>query len=109
MNVKQIAQVVSSKYMHIHRGAMPWEGKVCLFGNDGNVDSEPSTLRAELRRQGIRELGFATYDDYTWVIMVDSQDVRGLNDLVWEVAEQVWQEGGTLNECQKSLSEKNIA
>jgi hypothetical protein len=86
-----MAQYVAENLSDTPRGAI--EGRQSrvsiVFGNeDGRdhtaVQDEVTRIRDDLDQQGIRVLGFAAApgDGETWAMIVESEDIPLLNDLV---------------------------
>jgi hypothetical protein len=86
-----MAQYVAANITQVHRGAL--EGRQSrvsvLFGNDSRMDppmvqDEVSRIREALEQVGIRILGFGLDPEqsHTWAMIVESEDLPLLNDLV---------------------------
>jgi hypothetical protein len=86
-----MAQYVAENLAETPRGAI--EGRQSrvsiLFGNEAGrdpaaVQDEVGRVRVGLEQEGIRILGFAAApgDGETWVMIVESEDIPLLNDLV---------------------------
>ena len=104
-----VANFLHEHLYQAHRGALRYTNKISvIFGNDGyGVDggfdarSEVMHLRQSLLEAGISELGFGLCDDrYTWCLLVESDNTKFLNDLVWSASPF----GGSNNETQKGVA-----
>lgn len=93
----ETANHISENLFHCHRGALRCrfgqETANIVFGNDGysgNEDcrarKEVEALRKHLETEGIAELGFGvdSNNGCTWVMLVDSNDLKRLESLVWD-------------------------
>jgi hypothetical protein len=95
---REAALLLNNHYFQAHRGAILWcPGITAIFGNDGYApvghESDEATLRAQNEVEAIRallkerrtqEIAFnTTPDGYSWVILADTTDARGWNDLIW--------------------------
>ena len=96
-----------------HRGAFPWQEPGCAvaFGNDGYGQSqearnEVQRLRELCEEEGLDILGFGLDpdDDYTWVMLVGTDDADLLDDLVWQACRESWPDGGTNNQLQRQIA-----
>jgi hypothetical protein len=99
---------VGTHMFSAHRGAMPWRqtGISVVFGNDDYADDprskdEVSKVKDWLTERNIKMLGFGIDPDdgYSWAMLVETSDIRMLNDLVWSS----WDDG------QGSVSQYQIA
>jgi hypothetical protein len=98
-----------------HRGAMPLMGRVIAFGNDGcredaRAQEEVEILRQHCSAEGIDILGFGTdpTDGYTWAMILDTDDVELVDDLVWVACHEAWGDGGTCSTLQRSIAWQTI-
>jgi len=72
-----------------HRGALLWYPDVsAIFGNDGyshpNAQAEVTLLRHKLAHMGVEELAFAVHNEYSWLLLARTANVRKMNELVWK-------------------------
>jgi hypothetical protein len=113
----KMAVYVKERMFPAHRGAMPWRqmGIAVAFGNDGygveggpDIPGEVRLLRRVLEDEGIPILGFGVEpeDDYSWAMLVRSDDVRSLHRDVWRSWESAI--GGT-NYVQVRIADSVIA
>lgn len=93
------AQYTHDHLFACHRGALLWCPHVtAIFGNDGydpgpglpvndgniRARGEVEQVRQKLRGAGITELAFGKDSDgYSWVILVESDDVDRLFEMIW--------------------------
>jgi hypothetical protein len=96
-----------------HRGAIPSRmiGFATLFANDGHGHDQRSRdeveyVRAALASEGVKELGFGTSgeDGYTWAMVVRSDGLDRLTELVWRA--WGWANGTTNDEGTADSSEE---
>tara|TARA_B100000965_G_scaffold351539_1_gene326193 strand:+ start:135 stop:1052 length:918 start_codon:yes stop_codon:yes gene_type:complete len=97
---QRAAEHVSDQHFPAHRGAILWRpGTTAVFGNDGydspasdvesdlmglRVRAQVENVRDSLRSRNLPERSFGKSDDgYTWVILVETEKVEELMDLVW--------------------------
>lgn len=84
----QAAHYIHQHHFGAHRGALLWCPQVsAIFANDGEKHEAKyvDLLKHKLGDRGLELLGIGiTEDEYTWVILVSSEDARGLDDLIWE-------------------------
>jgi hypothetical protein len=101
-----VANFLHEHLFQAHRGALRYSNEISvLFGNDGygvddgfDAKSEVMYLRQFLLEAGVSEFGFGMCDDrYTWCLLVESNDTKFLDDLVWNASPF----GGSNNEIQK--------
>lgn len=80
---------IKAHFFEAHRGALLWLPCVtAVFGNDGysapEAKEQVERIRARLKSLGIQVLSFAVCeDDYSYALLVDSNDARTLHDLTW--------------------------
>ena len=86
-----MAQEIAKILSHVPRGAVPGRrSRVSIvFGNDPDMDppavqAEVSRLRDVLDQAGIRILGFGVDpgNAHTWAMIVESEDIAMLNELI---------------------------
>ena len=91
-----MAQYVAENLADQPRGAIPGrQTRVCVvFGNElgGDppaVQDEVTRIRDQLEQEGIRVLGFAAVpgDGATWAMIVESEDLGLLEEIVSEPAD----------------------
>lgn len=117
---RQAAEYVNRSHFEAHRGAFLWCPDVtAVFGNDGYdpeadglVNEAVQAARAEVNQLKKKlltlkhvELGFGkSKDGYTWVVLVDSDNVSELDSLIWTC----YPEGSSNNDLQKSIARSRI-
>jgi hypothetical protein len=86
-----MARYVAENLAHVARGAIPGrQSQVSIvFGNEGArdpqaVQDQVSRIRDSLDQAGIRVLGFGSDlgNEQTWAMVVESEDLALLNELV---------------------------
>ncbi len=99
-----------------HRGAMPSMGCVVAFGNDGyredaRAQEEVEILRQYCSAEGIDILGFGVdpTEGYTWAMILGTDDVALVDDLVWAACREAWRESGEgVLSYQRSIARQTI-
>jgi hypothetical protein len=108
-----MARHVGTHMFSAHRGAMAWRqtGISVVFGNDDYADDprskdEVTRVKDWLNELNIKVLGFGIDPDdgYSWAMLVETSDIRMLNDLVWSS----WDDGQA-SACQYQIADPAIA
>ncbi|MBI1882209.1 MAG: hypothetical protein HYR94_28890 [Chloroflexi bacterium] len=113
----EAANLIQKHHFSAHRGAILWCPSItAVFGNDGYSLQEGETMNEEIKEailrtrrevekfreliQGkrIEEIAFGiSSNNYTWVMLVRSNSVYELNDLIWTC----YPSGGSNNRFQR--------
>jgi hypothetical protein len=102
------AQYLHQHHFEAHRGAILWCPQVsAIFANDGKKleNDYVSLLKDEISTRGLTILGTGMMDDeYTWAMLVNSEDARALHDLIWECFFRVFPDAAAYVSIQKDIA-----
>ena len=89
---REAVAYVGGHFHQAHRGAILWsENVTAVFGNDGYSEKttkvEIQKFREELSKRKIQEICMCVdEEEYTWVLLLQTQDAREMHELIWECA-----------------------